>query len=221
MMPMVSIEGMSLLPHIDWNSWLSGLIGAVVGGVIAAVASIWSASRSTKKAFDYSRTLQNEAEREATRRFLLAIRAEVETIWNGYQLEVGHLVEALKPGQGLNLVYKLRQQYFTVYDSNAQYLGHVEDDQLRVAIVRTYTLAKGLVDTHLVNNDLLALHKQMAQVNLGATAPMRAGAQGFINKALTDWQTFGGEVKTTYVQTKESVDLLLRLLNESEALTKE
>jgi len=211
---------MILLPYIDWNSWLSGLIGAVVGGVIAGIASIWAASRSTKKAFDYSRSLQSEAEREETRRFLLAIKTEVETIWNGYQLEVGHMVDALKPGQGLNLVYKLRQQYFTVYDSNAQYLGHVEDDQLRTAIVRTYTLAKGLVDTHLVNNDLLAHHNQMAQVNLGGASVMRAGAQGFINKALTEWQTFGGEVKTAYMQTKESVDLLLRLLNESEALTR-
>ena len=79
-----------------------------------------------RRAFQNSKALQDEAERETTRRLLLAIKAEVETIWYDYQLEVGCRVEALEPGYGLNLVYKLRQQYFTVYESNAQFLGHVE-----------------------------------------------------------------------------------------------
>lgn len=128
---------------------LSGLIGAVVGGLMTMRAG----SKSAKQQFDYSRALQNEAEREATRRFLLAIKAEVETVWTGYEHEVGHRVHALEAGFGLDVTYRLRQQYFTVYDSNAQYLGHVENDELRSAIVRTYTLAKGLIDSHLLDND--------------------------------------------------------------------
>ena len=99
-----------------------GLIGAVVGGLIAAFSTMWAAGRSTKKAFNYSRRLQEEADRESLRRLLLAIKAEVETAWSGYELEAGHMVESLKPGEGLALTYRLRQQYFTVYDSNAHIL---------------------------------------------------------------------------------------------------
>jgi len=205
---------------MDYNSLISAIVGAVIGGLIPAVSTIWAAAWGAKRAFNYSRALQNAADREALRRLLLAIKAEVETIWNGYEVEVGHLVESLKPGEGLAVRYKLRQQYFTVYDSNTQYLGHVEDDQLRTAIIKTYTLAKGLIDSHLVNNDLLAYHRQMERVNLGPTALFAAGVEGFKQKALNEWKTFGPEVKTAYQQTKESVELLLHLLNESDVLKK-
>jgi hypothetical protein len=206
---------------VDWNSLLSGLVGAIVGGLIAAFSTMWAANKGAERAFNYSRTLQDEADREALRRLLLAIRAEVETVWNGYQLEVGRLVESLKDGEGLaliyKLIYKLRQQYFTVYDSNAQYLGHVENDELRAAIVRTYTLAKGLIDTHLVNNDLLFHYNNVAELDLKTYSAVLQQNQ---QRTKRDWQAFGVEIKTAYRQTKESVTLLLRLLNESELLEK-
>ena len=93
---------------MDLNSLLSAIVGAVIGGLIAAVSTIWAAGWGAKRAFNYSRALQDAADREALRRLLLAIKAEVETTWNGYQSEVGHLVESLKPGEGLALTYKLR-----------------------------------------------------------------------------------------------------------------
>ncbi len=200
---------------MDWNNFFA----AIVGGFIAAVSTMWAAAWGAKRAFTYSRTLQDEVEQETVRRLLLAIKAEVETIWGGYQLEVGHRIEALKPGQGLDLVYKLRQQYFTVYDSNAQFLGHVENDELRTAIVRTYTLAKGLVDTHLLNNDLLAKHKAVSEFDLRQFAnPILRQNQERVKQ---DWQAFGAEIKTAYQQTKESVSLLFHLLSQSGLLERE
>jgi gas vesicle protein len=208
-----------LLINIDWNSLLSGLVGAVVGGAIAAFSTMWAAGRSTKKAFNYSRDLQDEADRESLRRLLLAIKAEVETIWSGYQVEVGHHIEELKTGEGLDLVYKLRQQYFTVYDANAQWLGLVEDDRLRAAIVRTYTLSKGLVDTHLLNNDLLTQKNNVSGFE-GHPLSTSPALQQYRHKVLQQWKSFGSELKTAYQQTKESVELLLRLMEESDALTR-
>ena len=203
---------------MDWNSLLSGIVGAVVGGFIAAFSTMWAAGRSTKQAFNYSRTLQDEAEQEATRRLLLAIKAEVETIWAGYQLEVGRHIERLKAGEGLDLIYKLRQHYFTVYDSNAQYRGHVEDDELRAAIVRTYTLAKGLIDTHLVNNDLLFQYNNVAGLDLKTYSAVLQQNQ---QNATQRWKAFGAEIRTAYQQTKESVSLLLHLLSQSGLLERE
>lgn len=203
---------------MDWLSGLmnllSGLIGAVVGGLMA----MWAGSKSAKQQFDYSRMLQVEAEREATRRFLLAIKAEVETIWTGYEHEVGHRVGALQPGEGLPVTYRLRQQYFTVYDTNAQYLGHVEDDELRSAIVRTYTLAKGLIDTHLVNNDLLERMNAVAVTIYGTPQQLIAQQEKLI--ASENWQAFGTELKTAYQQTKQSMERLVQLLDKSDALMK-
>jgi hypothetical protein len=205
---------------VDWSNFIAAVVGAVVGGLIAAISTMSATGRGAKHAFDYSRLLQQEAEREASRRLLLALKAEVETIWNGYQLEVGHHIEALKDGQGLDLVYKLRQQYFTVYDTNAQFLGHVENDQLRTAIVRTYTLAKGLVDTHLLNNDLLAQHKAVAQFDLrpAATPFSTQILQQNQQRVMQQWKAFGTEIKNAYFQTRHSVEQLLELLSQSELL---
>jgi hypothetical protein len=78
----------------------------------------------------------------------------------------GRFVRATERWGGLNLVYKLRQQYFNFYDSNAQYLGHVKDHELRTSIVRTYTLAKGLIDSHLINNDLLQQYNAISALDV-------------------------------------------------------
>jgi gas vesicle protein len=150
---------MILLPHIDWNSWLSGLIGAVVGGVIAAVSTMWAASRSAKQAFHYSRSLQAEADRETLRRLLSTIRTEIRTTWDAYQSEAGRHIDP-SDHQPLHVRYDLKQQYFSVYDSNAQFLGIIENDNLRAAIVRTYTLFKRLIDLHVMNNDLREAHNE-------------------------------------------------------------
>lgn len=123
----------------------------------------------------------------------------------------------MKDGQGLELVYKLRQSYFTVYDSNVQFLGYVADDQLRARIIRTYALAKGLVDTHLLNNDLLARYEAIKDVNPG-TGVFQGGVVVHQHKALQAWQGFGPEIKIAYEQTKNSVELLLRLIAQSALL---
>jgi hypothetical protein len=116
------LESISLLFVItDWNSLLSRLVGAVVGGVIAAVSTMWAASRGATKAFEYSQTLQKGAEDEATRRFLRAIQAEIETIWSGYQSEIGDRFQAMSVEKGFPLNYRLGRNSFTVYDSNAQF----------------------------------------------------------------------------------------------------
>jgi hypothetical protein len=170
-----------------------------------------------QKAFDYSRALQNEAEYEATRRFVLAIKAEVETVWTSYQAEVGYLVEQLQSGEGLEVTCKLRQQYFTVYNSNAQFLGHVEDDELRAAIVRTYTFAKGLIDSHLINNNLLQQYRAISGLNVSSYSSIIQQNQ---QNTIRQRKAFGSEVKKAYQQTKESIGVLLELMRRSELLGK-
>lgn len=204
-----------LLPNIDWNSLMSGLIGAVVGGLIAAASTMWAAGRSTKQAFNYSRSLQDEAERETLRRLLLAIRTEIATTWEAYESEAGRHVNSLDY-QPLQLRYDLRQQYFTVYDSNAQFLGHIENDELRSAIVRAYTLFKRLIDVHLLNNDLRERHNEVIK-SRGADPYGYAWRQfnESVQRAFDEWQEFGGEVKKAYLETKNSVADLLKLLDKS------
>jgi hypothetical protein len=53
-LPMINIDWHS----IDWHSVMSGLIGAVVGGLIPVASTMWAAGRNTKNAFNYSRSLQ-------------------------------------------------------------------------------------------------------------------------------------------------------------------
>jgi len=82
-------------------------------------------------------------------------------------------------------------------------LGHLEDDALRSAIVRTYTLLKGLADTHVVNNELHQKLDLMTQSTFGYAA------------ANNSWIEFAWEIKAVYTQTKENVDRLNELLQQS------
>jgi hypothetical protein len=46
------------------------------------------------------------------------------------------------------------RDYFTVYHSNGLLLTRIKDDELRHATIKTYTKAKGLIDSFRMNNDL-------------------------------------------------------------------
>ena len=68
--------------------------------------------------------------------------------------DVGPRLQEMEQVGYLNFIYRLRQQYFTVYESNCHLIGEVEDDEL-TPYRGDIHLAKGLIDTHLINNDLL------------------------------------------------------------------
>ena len=191
---------------LDWNTVVTAvttLAAAIFGGYMGARATKSATIRGAELAWENEHKRQAEAQRAVVRGFLLAIRGEVETIWQGYVHEVADRIESLQPGQPLRFVYRLRQQYFTVYESNCSLIVQVPDDELRRAIVETYVTAKGLIDTHLVNNDLNDKYDAFLETDQRTAA-------------LEQLRAFAPEMKTAYELTKASVARLMQLMNQSD-----
>lgn len=123
------------------TNFAAALIGALIGAWATRSATI----RAARLALENERVLQNSAQRTILRGALLGIRTEVEAIWTRYEAEVGRRVASLPDGEPLLVVYKVRQEYFTVYESNCALIGQIPHDPLREAIIGVYVQAKSLL----------------------------------------------------------------------------
>jgi hypothetical protein len=127
------------------------LAGAIVGGLIAGYYSL----RATREAHRHQKILAEENEKLIISSLLQALHDELETVFDRYQEGMGHRVESLGDQQPLAFYYPLVSDFFTVYHGNSFLLGRIKDNDLRKNIIKTYTLAKGMVDSFRMNNDLV------------------------------------------------------------------
>jgi hypothetical protein len=124
---------------------LAAIVGAVVGGLIAGVFTVWSQGQSNRA----QRSRDREAENEQIKGTLQAIATELETFKarfvDGFR---ENFVEPdqQKPYHHLPKIVGFRHPYFVVFDSNASLLGRVTNAALRREIVSTYVKLKAVVD---------------------------------------------------------------------------
>ncbi|HEM7800219.1 MULTISPECIES: hypothetical protein [Burkholderia cepacia complex] len=133
----------------DIAAWVQG-----VGSLLAIIAAI---GIYTKQYKDKQADDANE-----TRAFVEAIREEVQAAWDGYNAEIHPALLALPDGQPFNVVYPVSTETFPIYQNGASMVGKIDDPELRRIIVKTYSLARGLISTFQLNNSLLAEHKQLS-----------------------------------------------------------
>ena len=127
-----------------------GGASGLLGGVIVALATL----RATKLAFKHSLDSETKNRRAVVGGVQLGIKTEMEVLWEIYEKEL--------EGDPLKEWHILPENYFTVYESNCSYIGQIEEDDLRTAIITTYLLAKSLLNAHLHNNALHERCKQLA-----------------------------------------------------------
>lgn len=160
----------------DWVPFGSAILGAVLGGVITG----YFALHSTDKAHENQQKRADENEEKIIKGLLQAIHDEIETIWDRYQETMGSQLDTLEGDAPLTFYYPLVSDFFTVYNGNSFLIGRVPSNDLRKQIIKTYTLAKGMVDSFRLNNDLVAnyqaamklyqetndcIHKKQAEAN--------------------------------------------------------
>ncbi|EMN5127900.1 hypothetical protein RVV79_000950 [Burkholderia contaminans] len=133
----------------DIAAWVQG-VGSLLA-IIAAVG-IYAKQYKDKQADD-----ENE-----TRAFVEAIREEVQAAWDGYSAEIHPALLALSDGQPFNVVYPVSTETFPIYENGASMVGKIDDPELRRIIVKTYSLARGLILTFQHNNSLLTEYKQLS-----------------------------------------------------------
>ena len=131
----------------DGDALLSSAVGAFIGSALTLAGvyySHWLAKRQSS---------QKDAEHILG--LLQGIHDEIETLWEGYISSVGAHAEALQDKNPLMVFWPITQDYFTIYDTNAFFIGKIKDHDLRKYIVATYSKARGLIDTYRMNNELL------------------------------------------------------------------
>jgi hypothetical protein len=190
----------------------SGLGGAIIGGVIAARAT----NKSTNQANAYALQMQQAAQNATVRGVLLGIRAEITTLWDIYTAEFGAVFEQLNDGEAFLYHYPLYQNYFSVYESNAPLFGQILDDELRKSIVTTYLKGRGLIDSHLYNNQLIEKYNALQRLR-DDTGSARYTA--LIDAELAGLNQYGTFMKQSYFEMKalvsdltERIDAHVRLM---------
>jgi hypothetical protein len=131
----------------DWVTLGAGFVGAVVGGVATLIGAKWQLSAASRD------QRQREARHHAA--ILRAIHDELETVREVYNLSVGSAIASLPEKQAFYNYWPVNFDYFTVYNSNAVFIGHLSDTDLRKDIIVAYTRARALIDSFRLNNWLV------------------------------------------------------------------
>ncbi|OBT05370.1 hypothetical protein A9267_16070 [Shewanella sp. UCD-FRSSP16_17] len=196
---------------MDFSSFGSAISGAVIGGIITGFFAL----KSTQKSFNNQKVQSEENEKKLIKGVLQAIHDELETIFERYQDTMGSKIETLKENEPLAFYYPLVSDFFTVYNANCFLIGRIPDNDLRKKIIKTYTIAKGMVDSFRLNNDLvskwefseklyaesqLEVHKQQALAHYSALAE------------------YGKSLKINHTTFKAEVNDLLRELHKNGVL---
>ncbi|WP_440874305.1 hypothetical protein [Thalassotalea sp. PLHSN55] len=196
---------------MDWSSFGSAISGAVIGGFIAGFFAL----KSTQKSFDNQKTQSDESEKKLIKGVLQAIHDELETIFERYQESMGSKIENLNDQEALAFYYPLVSDFFTVYNGNSFLIGRIPDNDLRKKIIKTYTIAKGMVDSFRLNNDLVS--KWEFSEKLFAESQLEVHKQQAIahHSALVD---YAKSIKDGHASFKVEVNGLLRELRKNGVL---
>ncbi|MBC8726539.1 hypothetical protein F6X37_35035 [Paraburkholderia sp. 31.1] len=174
----------------DIAAWVQGM-GSLLA-IIAAI-SIYAKQYKDKQADD-----KNE-----TRAFVEAIRDEVQAAWSSYCIEIHPWLQSLPDGEPFNVTYPVLTERFTIYENGASIVGKIDDPELRRMIVKTYSLAMGLIASFQLNNSLLNERNQLWLLYQG---PNRDDVLAAREKGLRD---YAAKLKERDLWITEAVAALL------------
>ena len=157
----------------------------------------------------YQKKISKDDEQKRIFGFLISVKAEISGVWNRYYEEVGSHVENLQDHTGFDSYYPIFDRYFVVYDSNTNLLGELTQD-LSELIVETYLLAKGLKDSFLFNNDLLAKTTYYHDLSQESRSEHYKIQHAYYVKMC---QNYGVAIKEMHFRLKENQKDLISLIN--------
>lgn len=181
------------------------LAGAVTGGLIAGYFSL----TATREAHRHQKTLAEENEKLIISSLLQAIHDELETIFDRYQDSMGNRLESLNDGEPLYFYYPLVSDFFTVYHGNSFLLGRIKDNDLRKSIIKTYTIAKGMVDSFKLNNDMVHKADHWELVYSETQLPIHRDR---FNSQCHSLAVYAKSLKEMHSELKSNVKSTLRML---------
>ncbi len=107
--------------------------------------------------------------------------------------------------------WPVRHDYFTVYTANAALLGRLPDGALRALIVRTYTAARGTLDSIAFNGEMIARVEALQTV----PGPMDADRQALIDAHRANLVLYAQGIKQSDAELGTLFETLLPRLKEA------
>jgi hypothetical protein len=141
-----------------------------------------------------------------------AIYAELISLAEIYRNEFLEEWEKFSSGETFSTYYPITQDYFTVYNSNAFLIGQIPDDELRAAIVKAYVLAKGLIDSHLMNNRLL---DDYGQARVRYSNKMNPQNRSLMDEIEDELKNYSSALESSYLEANAAVGHVLNLIEAS------
>lgn len=150
---------------------LSGLIGAIIGGLFSYLGAQRGAKIATKTAFEVqqkefaNREIRENLANQATiRGAVQSISDEVEALWKHYDREIRPHLASLEEGRPAN-IFHATQSYFVVFDAAGSLVGRIPSQTLRSKIIDFYIGAKAFTDALQYYEGLHASHANISEYN--------------------------------------------------------
>ncbi|MBD5779925.1 hypothetical protein IEN85_10535 [Pelagicoccus sp. NFK12] len=183
------------------------LLSAVVGGLIAGVFSILA----TVVTLNHQKKKRKTEEEDLIFGLLQAIYDEVDTLWSRFRDTSGSYIGNLEPGSAFLFLVPISQDYFIVYKNNAHLIGKIKDNDLRKAIVSTYTKGSGLIDSLRMNNLMVENVEHWHQMFLQTKDETH---QSIMNTHIQQCAAYASKISESYNDLKTETEGLLRRLQQ-------
>ena len=188
-------------------AFFGALLGSIVGGRIGARATL----KAVQESHNQTLALEQQKQNAMISSVLLGIRAEIKAVWKRYEEEFGPLIEQVREGKALSVNYPVYQNYFTVYESNCSLIGQISDQELVEAIVTTYITAKSIMDTHILNNQLIKELKDLKRRPFDpqtqpSNLPQIIQAERDLKQCAHYFETYYEDMKTRVPQLEDKIN---------------
>jgi len=192
----------------EWISVITGLAGAVIGGLCTLVGVKQQLAAGTAE--------QKRREANHHRTILQALHDELETVSEVYKTSIGIRIASLPQGQAFLYFWPVSSEYFAVYHSNAVFIGHIKDNDLRKSLIQTYTYAKALIDSFRLNNNFIEKHQQALLITSQAPTDANKQVLKSLHQGLVDYATI---LQDSHKRLERAVDDALRRLRKAGVLS--
>lgn len=145
---------------------LAALVELFGPASVVAIATVLATWWATHQAHRLDRDRREKSEAKELEVVLRGIHAEIATVMDRYRSTVGNELERERNTDREFGGYLTAQQgYFSLYEQSGAVLGRLEDAELLQSIIATYTLMRAMIDSHIIQHEILSTSKGQRDTN--------------------------------------------------------
>ncbi|WP_337879342.1 hypothetical protein [Rheinheimera sp.] len=193
---------------MDWSIIGSGILGSLVGAIVAIVSVYYSHNLNMKK--------EENAHASALLNYKQALYDELDVFWKAYRQGIGNKISIASEEFILNEFYPEIITPFAIYEGNVGFLGKIKESDLRRLTVKAYSEIKALLAQLSLHNKLLVKYEEAHWKNIeNSNEYMQAKFEGMRNSVYASTRI----LVSLHKESESSLDALLREFNKHGVLS--